>query len=385
MFFTAAVLFIVSLIVYVALHWGKTDNGATGEARVTVRNNPVWKASDHGQTRDASFNREKSDPQSLLDMAYSELEGAERQEVILKNLRELTRQDPEGAVNWVLAMAPDQTQNMAMALVFAEWGQHRPEDAASWIMQNLSIPQQLLTTAASSLATSWVGVSPTRALQWSDLYFDRTEQYQPFQDAIIAWSQKDVEAVARHIEATSYDGATRYVAMIDFVNIYAQQDLDGAREWVQANVPQDLQAAAQRQIIEELTKTRPSEAAAYVLQEANLAYFRSNLGALLSEWAGSDIVSASQWVDRALNASQKDIAHEQLAFILHFDRPQLAIQYAQALTNEADRIEITSDILMDWREQSRHTADKWISENLDTIDPVILNEVGYKEVTPAEP
>ena len=117
----------------------------------------------------------------------------------------------------------------------------------------------------------------------------------------------------------------------------------------------------------------------------NLEYFASNLGVLLSEWTKSDIVGASEWVDRTLNNTQKDIAYEHLAFHFQFDRPDLAVRYAQGLSDNQDRTEITTDILIDWREQARDEADQWISENIDTIDPAVLEEVGYKVSSPSGP
>ena len=134
-----------------------------------------------------------------------------------------------------------------------------------------------------------------------------------------------------------------------------------------------------------LAKTRPSDAALYILESENTAYFRSNLGPLLSEWTKSNITAASAWVDSSLNDNQKDIAYEHLAMILQFEQPQLAIQYAQALSDNADKVGITTDILIDWREQARDEADQWISENIDTIDPAVLEEVGYKVSSTSEP
>ena len=327
----------------------------------------------------------QTDYEEILNRAYSELEGIKRQEVILNNLRKLTKHDPQRAVKWVLEMAPDETQNMAMAMVFTEWAQHDPENAASWIMQNLSMPLQLRAIAATSLATSWVGHQPNKAMQWSDHYFDRTKDYNPFQDAIIVWAKNDVKAVAQHITNVPYDDATGYIAMIDFVNIYSQEDLDRAREWVRVNVPNELQAAAQVEIIEELTKRKPSEATEHLLQADNLIHFESNLQALLSQWAGTDIVAASKWVDSNLNNAQKEMAYEQLTSILRIDRPQLAIEYARALSDTESRTEITTDILTDWRDQNRSVADKWISENIDSIDRSILEEVGYLGAESAKP
>lgn len=333
----------------------------------------------------AGASRNQTDYEEVLNRAYSELEGTKRQEVILNNLRKLTKHDPRRAVKWVLEMAPDETQNKAMAFVFHEWAQHDPESAASWIIQNLSLPLRLRATAATSLATSWVGHQPKNAMQWADHYFDQTKDYSPFQDAIIVWAKNDVNAVAKHIRTVPYDDATGYIAVIDFVNIYSQEDLDRAQKWVRANVPKDLQAAAQVEIIEELAKRKPSEATEHLLQADNLIHFESNLQAMLSQWAGTDIVAASKWVDGALNDTQKDIAYEQLTSILRVDRPQLAIEYARALKNTEDRTEITTDILTDWREQNRVAADKWISENINSIDRPILEDVGYLGAAQAKP
>ena len=342
-------------------------------------------AGDYSISQERQGATARGNREDVLNRAYSNLEGSERQEAILNELRNYVGEDPEAAVGWVLKMAPDKTQQKALSLIFNEWAKDKPRDAADWIMQNLALRSSLKTTAATALATSWVSSSPGEAMQWADFYFNQTDEYFPFQDAIIIWANQDINAAAQHITNTSYDGATGYIAIMDFLNIYAQKDLEEARKWAEVNVPQEFQAGAQVQIVEELAKLRPSDAASYILQEQNLEYFTSNLGVLLSEWTKSDIVGASEWVDRTLNNTQKDIAYEHLAFHFQFDRPDLAIRYAQGLGDNQDRTEITTDILIDWREQARDEADQWISENIDTIDPAVLEEVGYKASSTSEP
>jgi hypothetical protein len=323
--------------------------------------------------------------EDILNDAYSVLEGLNREEVILNELQKFAAEDPEKAIDWVMQMAPDKTQKKALSMVFSVWGRNQPDNAASWIMQDLSLSSTLRTTAAVALATSWVVASPNKAMQWADSYFSQTDDYFPFQDAIIAWSKKDIHAVAQHVENSSYGGATSYIAIMDFFNIYTQTNLNEARKWAQDHIPQDFQPGAQVLITRALAKTRPSDAALYILESENTAYFRSNLGPLLSEWTKSNITAASAWVDSSLNDNQKDIAYEHLAMILQFEQPQLAIQYAQALSDNADKVGITTDILIDWREQARDEADQWISENIDTIDPAVLEEVGYKVSSTSEP
>ena len=342
-------------------------------------------AADYSISQERKGETARGNREDVLNRAYSNLEGSERQEAILNGLRNYVGEDPEAAVGWVLKMAPDKTQQKALSLIFTEWAKDKPRDAAGWIMQNLALLSSLRTTAATALATSWVGSSPDEAMQWADFYFNQTDEYFPFQDAIIVWANQDINAAAQHVTNTSYDGATGYIAIMDFLNIYAKKDLEEARKWAEVNVPKDFQAGAQVQIVEELAKLRPSDAASYILQEQNLEYFTSNLGVLLSEWTKSDIVGASEWVDRTLNNTQKDIAYEHLAFHFQFDRPDLAVRYAQGLGDSQDRTEITTDILIDWREQARDEADQWISENIDTIGPAVLEEVGYKVSNTSEP
>jgi hypothetical protein len=313
----------------------------------------------------------------ILDRAYSELEGPERLQKIFASLQGLASEDPLGAVEWVLQMAPDQTQRRAISIVFKEWGETQPDYAASWVMDNLDLPSPLLNAAASTLTTTWISSAPNDAMTWADNYFTVTEDYSPFQDAIITWAEDDIRAAAEHISNTQYHDATSYIAFIDFLNVYAKKNLNEAVQWANVNVPQEFQAGAQLLITREMTKTQPSEAAAYVLKDENATYLRSNLGGLLSQWARNNISAADEWVRGNLNESQKDVAYEHLALIVKFEQPRLAAQYAQAINDEVNRAEVTTDILIDWREKSRRETDQWISEKLDSIDPTILREVGY--------
>ena len=63
----------------------------------------------------------------------------------------------------------------------------------------------------------------------------------------------------------------------------------------------------------------------------------------------------------------------------------IAVKYAQALSNDQFRIDTTSDILSDWRDQNAPAADQWISKNADKLDPAILEKIGYINLAPEDP
>jgi hypothetical protein len=300
----------------------------------------------------------------------------------LRDLRKLARASPLDTVNQVLAMTPDTNQKKAMALVFDEWAQYDPETAAQWIMQNLSIAQQLRVTAARSLATSWVKKSPEKAMLWTDTYFSYTDDHSPFQSAFNTWAKREPEAVGRHLASRPYEGDLSYLATVDFVNIYAQMNLNKARDWTESYVSKDLQSDAQAVIMHELAKTDPSEAANYLLQENHLVNLESNLDALLIQWTNTDADAARLWVEQSLNPNQQQMAYGQLAELFRDQQPELAIEYAQALSNDKFRVETTTDILSDWRTQNTPAADQWISENIDNLNPTILEDIDYVNLAP---
>lgn len=272
-----------------------------------------------------------------------------------------------------------------MALVFNEWAQHDPDAAAQWIMQNLSIPQQLRMTAAASLANAWVRSSPDEAMPWTHTYFNQTDDHSPFQNALNTWAKEDTDAVGRHLASEPYDGDIGYLATVGFVNIYAQKDLRKAQEWMEAYVPQDLQSDAQAVLIHQLAKKDPKEAARYVLQEDNLVNIQSNLDALLFQWINTNPAAAAEWVEQSLNPSQQEMAFGQLVELFRDQQPEVAIQYVQALNNDKFRIDTTTDVLTDWRNQNATAADQWISENLDNLEPSILEDIDYVDLAPQDP
>lgn len=350
------------------------SEAATRYTRTAVRYVDQHHPNERDENKNGNLNQK-----DILNNAYSELVGAARLKEILKGVQRLAIKDPEDALEWVIKMAPDQTQRKAISIVFNEWGKINPENAANWIMDNLSLPSPLRNVAASALATTWISLHPNNAIDWADRYFTATEDYSPFQDAIIKWASEDTQAVAEHISNTAYDDATSYIAFIDFLNVYAQKDLNGATQWASVNIPQDFQAGAQLLITREMAKAQPIEAASYILKADNTAYFRSNLGGLLSEWGRNNLDAADEWVRGNLDEIQRDMAFEHLALIVKFEQPQLAAQYAQELSSEVSRTDITTDILFDWRQKNKQGADDWISKNINSIDPVILQEVGYLE------
>lgn len=156
-------------------------------------------------------------------------------------------------------------------------------------------------------------------------------------------------------------------------------------QWVEANTPQDLQPDAQVAIIDRLARKDPARATEYVMRSDNLQNIESNLDALLLQWTNTDISAATEWVNNSLNPEYRDKAYIQLAEITRDQQPALAIQYAQALGDDNYRQTVTVDILSDWRDQNRGAADQWISDNIDNLNPSVLEEVGYTSKAPVEP
>ena len=307
------------------------------------------------------------------------------QDTHLAELLKLASQSPSDAIAEVLNMAPGSLQRRAMAIVFDQWAKQDPAAAGTWILQNKTMPQQLLTTASIALAKQWSTSAPENALQWSGSYFKQTDDHGAFQNTIISWTRQDPAAAGQHIAAYSYGETPDYLATMEFVNIYAQQDFEAAMQWVETSTPQDLRPDAQLAIIDQLARKDPARATEYVMRSDNLENIESNLDALLLQWTNTDINAASEWVNNSLSPEHRDQANIQLAEITRDQEPALAIQYAQALGDDNYRQTVTKDILSDWRDQNRGAADQWISENFNNIDTSILIDIGYSSEVSTEP
>jgi len=307
------------------------------------------------------------------------------QDTQLAELLKLASQSPSDAIAEVLNMAPGSLQRRAMAIVFDQWAKQDPAAAGTWILQNKTMPQQLLTTASIALAKQWSTSAPENALQWSGSYFKQTDDHGAFQNTIISWTRQDPAAAGQHIAAYSYGETPDYLATMEFVNIYAQQNLEAAMQWVETNTPQDLQPDAQLAIIHRLARKDPARATEYVMRSDNLENIESNLDALLLQWTNTDINAATEWVNNSLSPEHRDQAYIQLAEITRDQEPAIAIQYAQALGDDNYRQTVTKDILSDWRDQNRGAADQWISENFNNIDTSILIDIGYSSEVSTEP
>ena len=307
------------------------------------------------------------------------------QDTYLAELLKLASQSPSDAIAEVLNMAPGSLQRRAMAIVFDQWAKQDPAAAGTWILQNKTMPQQLLTTASIALAKQWSTSAPENALQWSGSYFKQTDDHGAFQNTIISWTRQDPAAAGQHIAAYSYGETPDYLATMEFVNIYAQQNLEAAMQWVETNTPQDLQPDAQLAIIHRLARKDPARATEYVMRSDNLENIESNLDALLLQWTNTDINAATEWVNNSLSPEHRDQAYIQLAEITRDQEPAIAIQYAQALGDDNYRQTVTKDILSDWRDQNRGAADQWISENFNNIDTSILIDIGYSSEVSTEP
>ena len=104
----------------------------------------------------------------------------------------MVKQDPEGAVDWLMRVAEGRDRSSALASTIDEWAEDNPNAAGEWLgQQNLN---KEMDPAVSSFAREIAREDPASALAWSSVITDEKRQAETMIRVGRDWVRRDKQA-----------------------------------------------------------------------------------------------------------------------------------------------------------------------------------------------
>ncbi len=269
------------------------------------------------------------DAEAALLWLESNAEGLVRLETLQAGIRLWSEGDPLTAAQWIEGMANDGSKTAAAEALAGHWAERAPEEAAGWV-ESLGFGP-VRDSAAAALVESWAARAPDAAARWARS-----------------------EAAGRGDFALLEDAVERYTA----------QDPAGALNFIRSLNPGVETAAAARAYVRSGAQQYPADTAAWIaaLPPGDPLYQDSHAGDLMREWALSDSVAASAWLEDQPDGRLREAAAAAFtATILPYE-PAAAAVWSNSLADPRLRVESLEKSVGAWASQDPEAAREWIAQ-----------------------
>ena len=305
-----------------------------------------------------------SDPEGALNYAVSSSDPAVRTDLLLA-LSSSAEIDSPRVFEAVLQQMPSgMAYQAAISDLFENWAAKDPSAAAVAISQIPPGPALDSATAevASAMANSsapkkeiaaWIGGLPQGSA--------RAEALDSFYSE---WGRIDPSSAISEVARLA--GADRNAALTSLVNSWAGEDPDSVLEWGMrgANGFDDAKEIAVQSGIMGIARVDPSKAAQQV-DKVPPALQPAATTALMEAWSELDAESAAAWLATKPKGPAIDGAAGRLALSLVREDPEMAMEWALAITAPESRARTAKEVAQQWNKRDPDSARNYTSKFSD--------------------
>ena len=253
----------------------------------------------------------RQDAEGAMDWAENSLEGRERLAALREGIGDWARRDLAAAALWAAGLSLDRSQTEALESLMSVWGERAPQEAALWLLEQP--PNAASDQAARTLARIWGQQDFSAAANWARRQIELGE---PTPGGL---------AVIRGVAQANAPAAALWALSV--------KDLSGGESAMQA-------------VIEVWAGYQPAQAAQFIAETG--AQTPGILKALASQWAGSDAVAASQWLQGQPQGAGRDAAIDGFARALVPYDAQGALVWALSVSDAQARTNLTRSLMEFW-------------------------------------
>ncbi len=305
-----------------------------------------------------------SDPEGALAHAKNSADPAVRSDLLLA-LSASSEADSAQVFEAVLQQMPSgMAYQAAISDLFENWVEKDPSAAALALEQIPPGPAldsatfEVAVALANSKApksevASWIGGLPAGSA--------RTEALDGFYSA---WGRSDPGGAL--VEASRLSGGDRGAAMNGLVNAWAGKDPEGVLEWALrgANGFDDAKDLAIQSGIRGIARVDPDDASRRI-DAVPSALQASATSALVEVWSEIDAEAASDWLSAKPRGPQIDGAAGRLAISLVKEDPEMAMDWALAISAPESRQQTAREVARQWRERDPESARAYVGNASD--------------------
>jgi hypothetical protein len=314
-----------------------------------------------------------ADPDGALNHAMNSADPAVRSD-LLAFLSASPQADSQKVFEAVLAQMPSgMAYQGAISDLFENWADKDPSAAALALSQIPPGPALDSATAevASAMANSsapkkeiasWIGGLPKGSA--------RLEALDGFYSE---WGRTDPSGALT--EAARLTGGDRSAALTSLVNSWAGEDPNSVLEWGirGANGFDEAKDLAVQSGVRGIARVDPAEAARQIRAVPTALQASAN-SALVEVWSEVDAETAAAWLSSKPRGPQIDGAAGRLALSLVREDPEMAMEWALAITAPESRSRTAREVARQWKLRSPDSAKAFASKFSDPSVSAIFAE-----------
>lgn len=314
-----------------------------------------------------------ADPAGALEFAKNSADPAVRSD-LLGFLCSSSELDSKKVFETVIAQMPSGTAyQAAISDLFENWSIKDPSAAAVALAQ--IPPGPALDSAASKVASAMANSSaPKKQISaWIGSIPQGSARQEALDGFYAEWGRTDPSGALA--EAASLTGADRGFALTGLVNSWAGEDPNSVLEWGirGANGFDEIKDFAIQSAVRSMASDDPAEAIRQIGTMPTALQPSAN-SALVEVWSETDAESAAAWLSSKPKGPQIDGAASRLALSLALEDPEMAMEWALAITAPESRKNTAREVLQQWNRSNPESARAYASKSLEPSLSALLAE-----------
>ena len=221
-------------------------------------------------------------------------EGNDKRNAVLSVAVELSRSEPETALDLVCRLPVSRERDDLIAYAAAQWATLDPSKASTWAVDVAEGP--LRERLLAMIATAWGDQDPVAA---ASLALDTLPPGKPQSDAVVGivqrWTQQNPESASAWVSAFP-EGELRNVVVENFIKLWAQRDPRAAGDWLNTMAAGPGRDSGLRAFAEQIGPQSPRTAAKWASAITDPQMRVAQLEMTSRIWMQSDPSAARDWI-----------------------------------------------------------------------------------------
>ena len=334
------------------------SNPASAMKALTMIEDPAIRANALAATAESWVS---ADPEGALDHAKKSSDPAVRSD-LLAFLSASPEADSKQVFDAVLEQMPSgMAYQAAISDLFENWAANDPSAAATALSK--IPPSPALDSATSEVASAMANSSaPKKEIaSWIGGLPKGSARLEALDGFYSEWARTDPSGALG--EAARLTGGDRNAAITSLVNSWAGEDPASVLEWGirGANGFDEARDLAVQSGIRGIARVDPSEAARQIGTVPTPLQASAN-SALVEVWSELDAESAAAWLSSKPKGPAIDGAAGRLALSLAREDPEMAMEWALAITAPESRNETAREVARQWKQRNPDAARAYSSK-----------------------
>jgi len=335
------------------------SNPASAMSALTMIEDPAIRSNALAATAESWVS---ADPDGALDHAKKSADPAVRSD-LLAFLSVSPEVDSKQVFEAVLEQMPSgMAYQAAISDLFENWAANDPSAAASALSK--IPPGPALDSATSEVASALANSSaPKKEIAtWIGGLPQGSARLEALDGLYSEWARTDPSGALG--EAARLTGGDRNAALTSLVNSWAGEDPASVLQWGirGANGFDESRDLAVQSGIRGIARVDPAEAARQIGTVPPALQASAN-SALVEVWSEVDAESAAAWLSSKPKGPAIDGAAGRLAMSLVREDPEMAMEWALAISAPESRTKTAQEVALQWKQRNPDSARAYSSKN----------------------